>query len=159
IPALILVACAAIILVAQMRRRSPATGATRAWTIPFYELTPLLLGIAIYGASAVFTALNIGHRHLLPIIPPALILTGVVATPFARASHDGWSFRGGDFLRDRRSRAAVAVVLLLVWHAGESLAIAPHYLAYFNELAGGPSQGYRHLVDSSLDWGQDLPGL
>jgi hypothetical protein len=35
----------------------------------------------------------------------------------------------------------------------------PHYLAYFNPLAGGPRHGYRHLVDSSLDWGQDLPGL
>jgi hypothetical protein len=49
--------------------------------------------------------------------------------------------------------------VLLLWHAGESIAIAPHYLAYFNEIVGGPSQGYRHLVDSSLDWGQDLPGL
>jgi hypothetical protein len=31
--------------------------------------------------------------------------------------------------------------------------------AYFNQLAGGPSQGYLHLADSSLDWGQDLPAL
>src|SRR5438876_5097185 len=37
--------------------------------------------------------------------------------------------------------------------------IRPDYLAYFNEIAGGPRAGYRHLVDSSLDWGQDLPGL
>ena len=35
----------------------------------------------------------------------------------------------------------------------------PYYLAYFNQLAGGPSGGYRVLVDSNLDWGQDLPGL
>ena len=39
------------------------------------------------------------------------------------------------------------------------MVIRPHYLAYFNVLAGGPESGYRHLVDSSLDWGQDLPGL
>src|SRR5207248_8377210 len=25
--------------------------------------------------------------------------------------------------------------------------------------AGGPAEGYRHLVDSNLDWGQDLPSL
>jgi hypothetical protein len=43
--------------------------------------------------------------------------------------------------------------------AMESMAIRPHYLAYFNVLAGGPVNGWRHLVDSSLDWGQDLPGL
>ena len=33
------------------------------------------------------------------------------------------------------------------------------YLAYFNELAGGPRNGYRSLVDSNLDWGQDLRNL
>ena len=40
-----------------------------------------------------------------------------------------------------------------------TLHVRPHYLAFFNTLAGGPSHGYRHLVDSSLDWGQDLIGL
>jgi hypothetical protein len=35
----------------------------------------------------------------------------------------------------------------------------PNYLAYFNLIAGGPANAYRHLVDSSLDWGQDLPAL
>jgi hypothetical protein len=34
--------------------------------------------------------------------------------------------------------------------------IYPHYLAYFNEFIGGPNNGYRYLVDSNLDWGQDL---
>ncbi len=37
--------------------------------------------------------------------------------------------------------------------------IDPHYLAYFNELVGGPENGYKFLVDSNLDWGQDLKGL
>jgi hypothetical protein len=37
--------------------------------------------------------------------------------------------------------------------------VYPHYLAYFNELVGGPDHGYRVLVDSNLDWGQDLKGL
>jgi hypothetical protein len=37
--------------------------------------------------------------------------------------------------------------------------VAPHYLAYFNELAGGPRNGYKCLVDSNLDWGQDLKHL
>ena len=54
---------------------------------------------------------------------------------------------------------STAVLLSLFALAGECFAIYPHYLAYFNQLAGGPSNGYRHLVDCSLDWGQDLPGL
>ena len=48
-----------------------------------------------------------------------------------------------------------AVVLLIV----DSLLIFPHYLSYFNQTIGGPKNGYKHLVDSSLDWGQDLPAL
>jgi len=77
----------------------------------------------------------------------------------AGASHDAWSWLADARLHGRRALAGAAVVVLLMWHAGESIAIAPHYLAYFNEISGGPSEGYRHLVDSSLDWGQDLPAL
>ncbi|HZL99129.1 MAG TPA: hypothetical protein VFD43_02660, partial [Planctomycetota bacterium] len=54
---------------------------------------------------------------------------------------------------------AALVLAALGWQVADSLAIRPHYLAYFSPVCGGPSQGWRHLVDSSLDWGQDLPGL
>ncbi len=37
--------------------------------------------------------------------------------------------------------------------------VGPDYLAYFNELAGGSRNGYKYLVDSNLDWGQDLKKL
>jgi hypothetical protein len=40
-----------------------------------------------------------------------------------------------------------------------ALTSAPHHLAYFNSLAGGPEEGHRYLLDSNLDWGQDLPAL
>ena len=59
--------------------------------------------------------------------------------------------------------SAVFCGLLLLtavgWAAVDSLRIWPNYLAYFNQIAGGPRQAYKHLVDSSLDWGRDLPGL
>ena len=29
-------------------------------------------------------------------------------------------------------------------------------MSYFNEIAGGPANGHRHLLGSNLDWGQDL---
>jgi hypothetical protein len=45
------------------------------------------------------------------------------------------------------------------WYAVSVLRVHPHYLAYFNEPAGGPANGYRLLADSNLDWGQDLKGL
>jgi len=106
-------------------------------------LTPLLALFGVYWAISIESHLNIGVRHLLPTYPVLFILAGAL----------------GRYLVPPLTWRALVPAGLLAWHAGESIAVAPHYLAYFNELAGGPSGGYRHLVDSSLDWGQDLPGL
>lgn len=35
------------------------------------------------------------------------------------------------------------------------LATYPHHLAYFNEISGGAVSGYKHLLGSNVDWGQD----
>jgi hypothetical protein len=51
------------------------------------------------------------------------------------------------------------VSLLGIWLLVSSLKVYPDYLAFFNELAGGPANGHNVLVDSNLDWGQDLKGL
>jgi hypothetical protein len=107
-------------------------------------LNPFLLFALIYAAFALRTQLNIGHRHLLPIYPALFIGCGSVAVLLQRHRHTIF---------------AAAVGILLSWQIGASLAVRPNYLAYFNEIAGGPSRGYEHLVDSSLDWGQDLPAL
>jgi len=106
-----------------------------------YALTPLLVLLAVYWAFAVTSRLNIGHRHILVTYPVLAIMVGAVG--------GGWRHRW----------LAALTAGLLGWHAWTSLAIRPHYLAYFNPLLGGPSRAYRHFVDSSLDWGQDLPGL
>ena len=105
---------------------------------------PLWAFALVYGAFAITAQLNIGHRHILPIYPALFVGSGAVA------------YR---LLGNRRAIFATAVAVLLFWQIGESFAIRPNYLAYFNEVAGGPSRGYQHLVDSSLDWGQDLPAL
>jgi hypothetical protein len=105
------------------------------------RIAPLLALLAVYGAISVTSNLNIGHRHLLPIYPPLFILAGALLRP---AAGPAW-------------RAAGAAVLLLA--AADSWRIRPNYLAHFNLTVGGGDEGWRHLVDSSLDWGQDLPGL
>jgi hypothetical protein len=58
-----------------------------------------------------------------------------------------------------RRWAGPAFILALCWLAGDSVAIYPHYLSYFSPVSGGPAEGYKHLVDSSIDWGMDLPEL
>ena len=45
------------------------------------------------------------------------------------------------------------------WYVFSAVRIYPDYLAYFNELAGGPQNGYKYLDDSNLEWGQDLKRL
>jgi hypothetical protein len=106
-------------------------------------VAPLLVLFGVYGVFSLASHLNIGHRHILPLYPVLFILVGGLAAP--------------GLLAGARRTALVALLLagLLLAHAG----VAPHYLAYFNTLAGGPANGHRLLVDSSLDWGQDLPGL
>ncbi len=66
-----------------------------------------------------------------------------------------WFKQKGPAVLVAKGLTVLAVLVLIV----QSLLIWPHYLAYFNPIAGGPRNGYRHLIDSSLDWGQDLPGL
>ena len=104
---------------------------------------PLLVLATLYGAASLASHLNIGERHILPIYPVLFILAGSL----------------GAWLDVRRPAALGCLAALVAWQAGESLWIRPHYLAYFNEIVGGPANGWRQLVDSSLDWGQDLPAL
>ncbi len=49
----------------------------------------------------------------------------------------------------------ITVAAALLATVGSTLSVYPHQLAYFNELAGGPENGHRHLLHSNLDWGQD----
>jgi hypothetical protein len=115
----------------------------RVWRPDFYRVTPLITLFTLYWVASLTSHLNIGHRHLLPIYPILFIAAGAL----------------GAWMTSRRWACLAAVIALLGWHVTESVRVAPHYLAYFNQLAGGPENGWRHLIDSSLDWGQDLPGL
>lgn len=55
-----------------------------------------------------------------------------------------------------RSPQFALVLALLTWFIGSSLYCYPHGLSYFNELVGGPSNGWKHLAASCTDNGQDL---
>jgi hypothetical protein len=48
---------------------------------------------------------------------------------------------------------------MLAWAGVSSLSIYPHSYSYFNELVGGPTNGWKHLHNSNVDWGQDLTHL
>jgi len=115
-----------------------------------YQLIPLLVLLVVYGGLALTSDLNIGHRHLLPIYPVLMIMAGATVW---------WIGRRSPAAGGARTAVLAAIVVLAAWHVAESVSVRPNYLTYFNELVGGPAEGYHHLVDSSLDWGQDLPAL
>jgi hypothetical protein len=104
----------------------------------------LAIPIVIYGASALTSNLNLGVRHILPIVPLVFIWTGVTIAQ-ARA------------LAPRSIAASVAILGAAL--LAESISAAPNYIAFFNIAAGGSRGGLRLLGDSNLDWGQDLPLL
>jgi hypothetical protein len=93
-------------------------------------------------ATASLARVNLGVRVVLPVLPFLYILAGRLATP------------GCCFL----PRLVVAAGCL-TWAAVASWHAAPNQIAYFNELAGGPTGGLRYAADSNLDWGQGLPQL
>ncbi|MCC6603845.1 MAG: glycosyltransferase family 39 protein [Anaerolineae bacterium] len=96
---------------------------------------------AVYYATSLTSSLNIGYRHILPMLPFLYVWGGAAV-----------------FLAKQRWQKAAGLALL-GWLIVASWGIYPYYLTYFNELAGGPRNGLNHLVVSDLDWGQDLPGL
>jgi hypothetical protein len=110
----------------------------------------LLLPAVLYFLFSLQSALNIGYRHLLPLLPFLyLFISGLAAV---RAWHCP--------LRLPPSKTLWAVpcttTILIALTIAASLWIYPHYLSYFNLAAGGPANGGRILIDSNIDWGQDL---
>ena len=105
----------------------------------------LWIPVLVYVGLAMAHGLNIGHRHLLPIYPFLFVVASSCAVwPWDRP-----------FPMLRRVLPAVAAGACVL----AALFVHPHHLSFINMLGGGPSQGYRHFVDSNLDWGQDLKGL
>ena len=103
----------------------------------------LLIPVAIYFAICLASPFDIGYRHLLPILPCLFIFMSQLA-----------------LFKWKPSRARTAALsVMVIWLIIASAKIFPHYLTFFNEIAGGPDNGYKILIDSNLDWGQELIGL
>lgn len=122
----------------------------------------LFLFPLLYWVVSMNGNLNIGIRHVLPTMPFLYLLLASAATAWVRNSSANTT-KGtlGSLLQLWYTRWLKLSILgvLLAWYVFSSLSVYPHSLAYFNELAGGPSGGYRFVTDSNLDWGQDLRAL
>jgi len=99
--------------------------------------------ISFFLYFSLFTYIQIGIRWLLPIFPLIFLLCGTIYQ--------------SKFIKIKG--AAFALVFLAISYIAPTILVFPHYLSYFNIVAGGSNKGYHWLNDSNLDWGQDLPGL
>jgi 4-amino-4-deoxy-L-arabinose transferase-like glycosyltransferase len=137
-----------------------------------YRTAPLWALFFVYWGFAIASHLNIGHRHILPTYPVMLVFAGgswfwvagrgrgSSADVAVGPAHSGFFAKLTTWAASRRWPAAAFALLISIGSfAGESIWTWPNYVSYFNQIAGGPQHAYRHLVDSSLDWGQDLPAL
>ena len=110
---------------------------------PHREILFLIVPVVFYLIVALTVGMNIGVRHILVVfVFMYLIICGATRA------------RG----RKRRTWAYIVGVLVLV-HVASSVMAFPNYLAYANELWGGPSQTHKYLTDSNSDWGQQLKSV
>jgi hypothetical protein len=109
----------------------------------------IFLFVAFYSYMSITGNLNIGFRHLFPILPFVYILTAKNISEFLKRKKDELGHFPYFFS---------AVVILAYLILGTAFAY-PSYMSYFNEAAGGPKNGYRYVTDSNADWGQDLKRL
>ena len=84
--------------------------------------------------------IDIGIRHILPVLPFLFIYISRIAN-----------------IRYFILKPIVAGLVIL--HVGVGILAYPNYIAYFNQIAGGSKNGINHLVDSNLDWNQNMKRL
>jgi len=107
------------------------------WFETFYLLAPAVCTLWLVSSQ---TGFNHHLRYVLPAFPFLFIFASRTA-----------------LLLDSRSRLIKGVpIVCMAWMILSSLSVYPHSLSYFNELAGGPINGWKHLDYSNIDWGQDM---
>ncbi len=105
------------------------------------EMVILLPGVVILAFVSSQTGFSVHSRYVIPALPFFFI----------------WMSKVGKAISWRiRPVFSTLAITCLIWSIGSSLSVYPHSISYFNELVGGPKNGAKHLLDSNIDWGQDL---
>ncbi|KAA3663045.1 MAG: phospholipid carrier-dependent glycosyltransferase [Chloroflexi bacterium] len=120
----------------------------RGWEKPALsaaEVAVILIPPTLFLALAMTGRITIGYRHILPVVPFLILIAAHVSKFITKKQ------------RKKGTKPVQLVIFaLLMWQIISIVWIFPNQESYFNELAGGPAGGDRFLVDSNIDWGQDL---
>ena len=113
------------------------------------EALVLALFAVLFLAVSAFSSLNLGIRHVLPILP-------FLHAAIAIVLFDAWS--SPEPRADVRAPRVFGIALVALFGAQILTAAVtfPSYVSYFNPLIGSHRNADRVLIDSNLDWGQDL---
>jgi 4-amino-4-deoxy-L-arabinose transferase-like glycosyltransferase len=150
----VLMAAALSLVLVGLRSRTLSLRAAGAWLRGHPTETFMLGWLALYWYVSITANLNIGVRHLVPVFPFTFMLVGREVSRWL-TDHGGRVFPRKATVRVK----GMCVASLLLWQAMSVVSVFPSFLAYFNEASGGPEEGGRYVVDSNLDWGQDLRRL
>lgn len=102
--------------------------------------------IIFYSYLSIKGNLNLGIRHLFPMMPMIFILVAKKTIDFGKL-----------LTKPRHKRVyKIGLLGLSVWYIATAFVVYPNYLPYINGLFGGSSEAYRYMSDSNVDWGQDL---
>lgn len=115
-----------------------------------FLLAPPLLFLSI---ASFWNSLFLGIRYILPAFPFLFTAMGSLFFLLERRLKADSAERPAPPFRDARVWTAAVV---FGYSAYLAVAEFPGYLSYFNRFAGGRTRGAEWLVDSNLDWGQDL---
>lgn len=110
-----------------------------------YDEIFLLVPVVIYLIFVSTGKVKIGIRHILQIYPLLFVFIGGIMRVYAGIT--------------KKYLCGIFIAILCGWHVFSLFTAYPYPLAYFNELSGGPKQGYKILRDSNIDWGQGLIAL
>lgn len=110
--------------------------------------------ICMYWLSSITSNLNIGFRHILPTVPLMYILSSKMMVKVNGMMNEKLVSMGAKTYYGHY----IILGVLGVWLLGSNLYNYPLYLPYFNEFVGSKN-GYTVIVDSNVDWGQDLKRL
>ncbi len=95
----------------------------------------------VFFAWSMTSHINIGLRHIFPVEPFLFLAIGSMASAPILTNH---------VARKKMLVGALGTLPLL------AVLSWPNTIGYFSEIIGGPRQGYQYLLDSNLDWNQDI---
>jgi hypothetical protein len=110
--------------------------------------------VVLYAYLSIAGNLNIGFRHLFPILPFAYVLVTVSLFRFAKSC----SHIEKCTYCPTRHLSHILLGAFAFWIIIIPILAFPNYLSYYNEIIGAKN-GHIIAVDSNYDWGQNLKRL